>query len=138
MLVGWVGQATLAVLAVLNEVLFSGVVYVVGLPPEQRALFLRVYWHASFGVALGVGFVWMPAELVVLAFLVSVARFVLASLEAAEGFEWPPLLGPAVQTHITVAVLVALLVLLEPSAEGLSLVAVGRLALKARKAVPAR
>ena len=56
--------------------------------------------------------VWVPAKLVVLAFIVCVADFILASYFGARGGEWPASAFTAVHTHVTVFVLGTRLILL--------------------------
>lgn len=66
----WVGEAALTVLSVLDEILLCALlgwrVFAVGFPAEERALLLRVDGHAGLHVGLGMLFVWVPTELVVL------------------------------------------------------------------------
>ena len=133
-----ISQAAFTEKSVSNIIFFSWIVIVRCFPAKFGVIRLAIHGEASFSVVLSMILVRVPAKLVVLALIVCVADFVLASYFGARGGEWPAPAFTAVHTHVTVFILGARLILLASQAHVFSDVAELRIALEHIVAVSTR
>ena len=100
----WVCKTTLAVFSVLDEVFNRNVIFIFRGPPETVSIYLRVERDTHLLVNFLIGFIGIPAKLLVLTLNVFLTNFERGSDFCASVRERPGLTFSAVHSYTTVGV----------------------------------